>query len=540
MITVKNVSLRFGTKTLFQDVNLKFVDGACYGLIGANGSGKSTFLRLLNGTLETTSGEIIIPKGERISTLEQDHYKYDLETVIEVVIRGNQRLYDISKEKNELYNKENFSDADGIRLGELEAEFLELNGWEAESEAGELLSNLGVSPDLHYLKMKELENNDKVKVLLAKSLFQNPDILLLDEPTNNLDIDAINWLSEFLINYQNCCIVVSHDRHFLNNVCTHIVDIDYHKMTLYAGNYDFWRESSELLLRQVKEANKKKEEKIKELQDFIARFQANASKSKQATSRKKILEKIELEEIVPSSRKYPFIDFKFEKANSKEVLTVDNLTVEEGGVKLLDKISFSILKGDKITFLGSNIQKTLLFDVLTKNKKYTRGEFKFGVNSKISYFKSDNTKYFQGNENILEWISNYKKIDDIELLRGFLGRMLFSGDDVFKSVNVLSGGEKARVVLALMMLESPNVLILDEPTNHLDLESITSLNKAMVNFQGEILFTSQDFELNKTVANRVIEIFENGTIVDRRVPYEEYIQDKKIKELREKNRISKK
>ena len=326
----------------------------------------------------------------------------------------------------------------------------------------------------------------------------------------------------------------------MNNVCTHIVDIDYHKMTLYAGNYDFWRESSELLLRQVKEANKKKEEKIKELQDFIARFQANASKSKQATSRKKILEKIELEEIVPSSRKYPFIDFKFEKANSKEVLTVDNLTVEEGGVKLLDKISFSILKGDKITFLGSNIQKTLLFDVLTKNKKYTRGEFKFGVNSKISYFKSDNTKYFQGNENILEWISNYKKIDDIELLRGFLGRMLFSGDDVFKSVNVLSGGEKARVVLALMMLESPNVLILDEPTNHLDLESITSLNKAMVNFQGEILFTSQDFELNKTVANRVIEIFENGTIVDRRVPYEEYIQDKKIKELREKNRISKK
>ena len=326
----------------------------------------------------------------------------------------------------------------------------------------------------------------------------------------------------------------------MNNVCTHIVDIDYHKMTLYAGNYDFWRESSELLLRQVKEANKKKEEKIKELQDFIARFQANASKSKQATSRKKILEKIELEEIVPSSRKYPFIDFKFEKANSKEVLTLDNLTVEEGGVKLLDKISFSVLKGDKITFLGSNIQKTLLFDVLTKNKKYTRGEFKFGVNSKISYFKSDNTKYFQGNENILEWISNYKKIDDIELLRGFLGRMLFSGDDVFKSVNVLSGGEKARVVLALMMLESPNVLILDEPTNHLDLESITSLNKAMVNFQGEILFTSQDFELNKTVANRVIEIFENGTIVDRRVPYEEYIQDKKIKELREKNRISKK
>ena len=537
MITVNNVSLRFGTKTLFENVNLKFNDGACYGLIGANGSGKSTFLRLLNGSLETTTGEIIIPSNERVSTLEQDHYKYDNETVIDVVIMGNKKLYDTRIEKDELYSHTEFSEADGLRLGELEALFMELNGWEAESEAGALLSNLGIPANLHYLKMHELKNNDKVKVLLAKSLFQNPDILLLDEPTNNLDIEAINWLSEFIINYPNCVIVVSHDRHFLYNVCTNIVDIDYKKMTLYAGNYDFWRESSELLLKQVKEANRKKEDKIKELKEFIARFSANASKSKQATSRKKILEKIELEEIVPSSRKYPFVEFKFEKGNGREVLSVNNLTYEENGKKLLNKISFTVLKDDKIAILGSNIQKTLLFDILTKEKKYTSGEFKWGYNARISYFKSDNTEYFKGSENILEWISKFKKIDDVEVLRSFLGRMLFSGDDVFKSVNVLSGGEKARCLLSKMMLEEPNVLIFDEPTNHLDLESITSLNKGMNNFQGEILFTSQDYELNETTANRIIEIFENGTIVDRRIPYSEYIQDENIKKLREKNRI---
>lgn len=536
MITVNNVSLKFGTKTLFKDVNLKFNDGSCYGLIGANGSGKSTFLKLLSKELDTTSGEIIIPKGERISTLEQDHYKYDEYMVLDVVIMGNKKLYDIREEKNELYTHTEFTDADGIRLGELENEFLELNGWEAESEASILLSNLGVLNKYHSLKMKELENNDKVKVLLAKSLFQNPDILLLDEPTNNLDIDAINWLSEFIINYPNCVIVVSHDRHFLNNVCTHIVDIDYSKMTLYAGNYDFWRESSELLLKQIKEANKKKEDKIKELKDFIARFQANASKSRQATSRKKILEKIELEEIVPSSRKYPFIDFKPLKLNGKEVLTVNNLTIEVNDKKLLNKVSFSVLKGDKIAILGSNIQKTLLFDVLMKEIKYKTGEFKWGVNSIISYFKSDNTDLFKDDISIIDWISKYNKIDDVELLRGFLGRMLFSGDDVFKSVNVLSGGEKARCMLSKMMLEAPNVLILDEPTNHLDLESITSLNTGMSKFQGEILFTTLDYELNETVANRIIEIFENGTIVDRRIPYSEYIQDEKIKELREKNK----
>ena len=537
MITVKDVCLRFGTKTLFQDVNLKFVPGACYGIIGANGAGKSTFLKLLNGSLDTTSGEIIIPKNERISTLEQDHYKYDDYRVLDVVIMGNKKLYDVKVEKDELYTHTEFSEADGIRLGELEAEFLEMNGWEAESEASLLLANLGVPEKCYELKMKELENNLKVKVLLAKALFQDPDILLLDEPTNNLDIKAINWLSEFIINYPNCVIVVSHDRHFLNNVCTNIVDIDYSKMKLYAGNYDFWRESSELLQKQIKQENKKKEDKIKELKDFIARFQANASKSKQATSRKKILEKIELEELVPSSRKYPFIDFKFEKGNGREVLTVNNLTYVEDDKKLLNKISFSILKGDKIALLGSNIQKTLLLDILSKRKKYTSGEFKWGVNAKISYFLSDNTEIFNSDLNIIDWLSTFKKIDDVEVLRSFLGRMLFSGEDVFKKVNVLSGGEKARCMLSLMMLEEPNVLLLDEPTNHLDLESITSLNTGLNKFDGEVVFTTHDYELNDTASNRIIEIFENGTIIDRRMPYSEYIQDEKINKLREENKI---
>ena len=537
MITVKDVCLRFGTKTLFQDVNLKFIPGACYGIIGANGAGKSTFLKLLNGSLDTTSGEIIIPKNERISTLEQDHYKYDDYRVLDVVIMGNKKLYDVKVEKDELYTHTEFSEADGIRLGELEAEFLEMNGWEAESEASLLLANLGVPEKCYELKMKELENNLKVKVLLAKALFQDPDILLLDEPTNNLDIKAINWLSEFIINYPNCVIVVSHDRHFLNNVCTNIVDIDYSKMKLYAGNYDFWRESSEILQKQIKQENKKKEDKIKELKDFIARFQANASKSKQATSRKKILEKIELEELVPSSRKYPFIDFKFEKGNGREVLTVNNLTYVEDNKKLLNKISFSILKGDKIALLGSNIQKTLLLDILSKRKKYTSGEFKWGVNAKISYFLSDNTEIFNSDLNIIDWLSTFKKIDDVEVLRSFLGRMLFSGEDVFKKVNVLSGGEKARCMLSLMMLEEPNVLLLDEPTNHLDLESITSLNTELNKFDGEIIFTTHDYELNDTASNRIIEIFENGTIIDRRMPYSEYIQDEKINKLREENKI---
>ncbi len=537
MININNVSLRFGTKTLFENVNLKLTDGACYGVIGANGAGKSTFLKLINGELETTTGEIVISKNDRISTLEQDHFKYDNYTVIDVVIMGNKKLYDIKLEKEELYSHTEFTEEDGLRLGELEAEFLELNGWEAESEAATLLANLGIDNSLHYKKMQELENNIKVKVLLAKSLFQNPDILLLDEPTNHLDIEAVNWLSEFIINYKNLVIVVSHDRHFLNNVCTNILDIDYKKITLYAGNYDFYCESSELLLKQIKDANRKKEDKIKELKEFIARFSANASKSRQATSRKKILEKIELEELVPSSRKYPYIDFKFEKENSQEVLRVTNLTVQNGTSRLLNKINFTVLKGDKILILGSNIQKTLLFDVLTKNLKYTSGEIKWCVNSNLAYFKNDNTEYFKGSENIIEWIGKFKKIDDVEVLRGFLGRMLFSGEEVFKPVNVLSGGEKARCMLSLMMLLEPNVLLLDEPTNHLDLESITSLNKGLNNFKGEILFTSVDYELNETVANRIIEIFENGTIVDRRVDYASYMQNEEIKKLREKNRI---
>ena len=536
MITVNNVTLRFGKETLFENVNLKFLDGNCYGIVGANGAGKSTFLKLLNGTLETSHGEIILPKGERVSTLEQDHYKYDDYPVIDVVIMGNKRLYDIKLEKDKLYQKEDFTEKDGIKLGELEAEFLELNGWEAESEASILLSHLGIDNRYHSLTMKELENNDKVKVLLAKSLFMNPDILLLDEPTNHLDIDAINWLSEFLIDYPNCVIVVSHDRHFLNNVCTHIVDIDYKKMTLYAGNYDFFRTSSELLQKQMKESNKKKEEKIKELKDFIARFQANASKSKQATSRKKILEHIELEELIPSSRRYPFIEFKVLKQNAREVLVVDSLTYKENEQTLLNKVSFTVFKGDKIAILGSNIQKTLLFDLLMKRKNYTKGQIKFCLNANPAYFVSDNTNLFQGNETILDWISSKVEMNDEELLRGFLGRMLFSGEDVKKSVNVLSGGEKARVLLSLLMLKNPNFLILDEPTNHLDLESITSLNTGMGKFDGEILFTSLDYELNDTVANRIIEIFSDGTILDRRMSYSEYLNDPKVKEFREKKK----
>ncbi len=534
MITVKDVTLRFATKTLFQNVNLKFVNNECYGIVGANGAGKSTFLKLLSGEIETTHGEIIIPKNERISVLEQDHYKYDDYNVIDVVLMGNKKLYDIRETKNKLYAKADFSAEDGIKLGELEAEFLEMNGWEAENDASKLLSNLGVNMDYHYMKMKDVPNNDKVKVLLAKSLFMNPDILLLDEPTNNLDLDAIKWLIEFLINYPNCTIVVSHDRHFLNSVCTSIVDIDYKKMTLYKGNYDFFVESNLLLQKQIKESNKKKEEKIKELQEFIRRFSANKSKSRQATSRKKILDSIELEELVPSSRKYPYIDFKFTKGNAKEVLNVSNLTYEIDGVKLLNKISFSVLKDDKIAILGSNIQKTLLFDILTKKKKYNKGEFKFCINANISYFESDNSEYFNSSESILEWLGKYKKINDEEILRGFLGRMLFSGDDVKKSVNVLSGGEKARLMFSKMMLEEPNFIIFDEPTNHLDLESITSLNKGMINFKGEILFTSLDYEINNTVANRIIEILPDGTIIDKRCTYEEYLNDPKIIEIKNK------
>lgn len=524
MIQVSNVSLKFGKRTLFEDVNLKFTNGNCYGLIGANGSGKSTFLKLLSGELETTSGEITISKDERISILKQDHYAYDENRVIDVVIMGNTKLYKIMEEKDKMYQQTEFSDEDGMKLANLEAEFMELDGWNAEPDAAQLLNNLGVSEENHYMLMKELPVKLRVKVLLAQALFGNPDILLLDEPTNSLDIEAIKWLEEFLINFNNTVIIVSHDRHFLNKVCTHICDIDYSKIKLYIGNYDFWYESSELLQRQMKESNKKKEEKIKELQAFIARFSANASKSKQATSRKKMLEKIELDEIVPSSRKYPYIDFKIEKPAGKEILKVENLTKIVDGKKVLDKVSFTILKGDKICFLANDdMVKTTLFNILSGKEKYDKGTIEWGKTIKPGYLPQDNNEFFDTDKNIIEWIGNFYDIKDETILRGFLGRMLFSGDDVFKKVNVLSGGEKARCMLSKMMLEEPNFLILDEPTNHLDLESITSLNKGLVNFQGEVLFTSRDYELNSTVANRVIEILPDGKIKDRQIPYEEYI-----------------
>ena len=527
MIQVNNVSLKFGKRTLFEDVNLKFTNGNCYGLIGANGSGKSTFLKLLAGEIETTTGEITISKGERLSILRQDHYQYDDKKVLDVVIMGNSKLYEIIEEKNKLYQQSEFSDDDCMKIANLEAEFMELDGWNAESDAATLLNNLGIEEAHHQLLMGEIPVKERVKVLLAQALFGNPDVLLLDEPTNSLDLDAIRWLEEFLIDFENTVIIVSHDRHFLNKVCTHIADIDYGKIKLYVGNYDFWYESSELLQRQMRESNKKKEEKIKELQAFIARFSANASKSKQATSRKKMLEKIQLDEIIPSSRKYPYIDFKIEKPAGKEILKVENLTMIGDGRKILDKVSFTVLKGDKITFLAQNdMAKTMLFNILMGLEKYDKGTIEWGKTISPSYLPQDNTDYFQVDKNIMEWIGQYYDIKDETVLRGFLGRMLFSGDDVFKQVKVLSGGEKARCMLSKMMLESPNFLILDEPTNHLDLESITSLNKGLINFQGEVLFTSRDYELNNTVTNRVIEILEDGTIIDKSIPYEEYINRK--------------
>ena len=527
MLQVNNVSLKFDKRTLFSDVNLKFTNGNCYGIIGANGAGKSTFLKLLTGEIDTTTGDITVSKGERISILKQDHYQYDDMRVLDVVIMGNDRLYKIMKEKEELYSHTEFTEEDGYRLADLEAEFLDMDGWNAENDAAILLTNLGVSDEYFESLMKDIPVKLRVKVMLASALFGNPDILLLDEPTNSLDIDAISWLEEFIINYPNTVIVVSHDRHFLNKVCTHIVDIDYGKMNLYIGNYDFWYQSSELALKQMKDANKKKEEKIKELQDFIARFSANASKSRQATSRKKMLEKIELDEIVPSSRKYPYIDFKITKNIGKEVLKVDNLSKEVDGKKILNKISFTILRGDKIAVISNNdLAKTTLFDILAGVSKCDEGEVVFGKTIDPGYLPQDNTEYFNTDKNIMEWIGQYYDIKDETVLRGFLGRMLFSGEDVFKKVSVLSGGEKARCMLSKMMLEEPNFLILDEPTNHLDLESITSLNKGMVNFKGEILFTSRDYELNSTVSNRVIEILENGKIIDRAIPYEEYLEKK--------------
>ena len=525
MISTSNVSLRFGKKALFEDVNIKFVPGHCYGLIGANGAGKSTFLKILTGEIEPTSGEVIITPGERLSFLKQDHFQYDECTVLDTVIMGNQRLYDIMKEKDAIYMKEDFSDEDGIRASELEGEFAEMNGWEAESDAATLLNGLGVDTEYHYNLMKDLNGSLKVKVLLAQALFGNPDILLLDEPTNHLDLDAIEWLEEFLINFDNTVIVVSHDRYFLNKVCTQIADIDYAKIQLYAGNYDFWYESSQLIVKQMKEANRKKEEKIKELQDFIQRFSANASKSKQATSRKRALEKIELDEIRPSSRKYPYIDFRPNREIGNEVLTVEHLSKTIDGVKVLDDISFVVGREDKIAFVGSNgLAKTTLFQILAGQMEPDEGSYKWGITTSQSYFPKDNTKDFDSDDAIVDWLTQYSDNKDATYVRQFLGRMLFPGDAGVKKVRALSGGEKVRVMLSKLMISGANVLIVDEPTDHLDMESITALNNGLIKFPGVLLFSSRDHQVVQTTANRIMEIV-NGKLIDKITTYDEYLEN---------------
>lgn len=524
MISANNVTLRIGKKALFEDVNIKFTEGNCYGLIGANGAGKSTFLKILSGKLETTKGDVTITPGQRLSVLEQDHFKYDDCVVMDTVIMGNERLYQIMKEKEAIYAKEDFTDEDGIRASELEAEFAEMDGWEAESNAAMLLNGLGIDTEFHYSLMKDLESNIKVKVLLAKALFGNPDILLLDEPTNHLDLDAIAWLEEFLIDFENTVIVVSHDRYFLNKVCTHTADIDYGKIQLYAGNYDFWYESSQLLIKQMKEANKKKEEKIKELQEFISRFSANASKSKQATSRKRALEKIELDEIKPSSRKYPYIDFRPEREIGNEVLTVEHLSKTINGEKVLDDLSFVVGHDDKIAFVGSNeIAKTTLFQILAGEMEPDEGTYKWGVTTSQAYFPKDNTAEFDNDLTIADWLTGYSPVKDATYVRGFLGRMLFAGEDGVKKVKVLSGGEKVRCLLSKMMISGANCLILDEPTNHLDMESITALNNGLIKFSGVALFACHDHQFVQTTANRIMEILPNGTMIDKITTYDEYL-----------------
>ena len=524
MISANNVTYRVGKKALFEDVNIKFTEGNCYGLIGANGAGKSTFLKILSGKLETTKGDIVITPGQRLSVLEQDHFKYDDYTVMDVVIMGNARLYEIMKEKDAIYAKEDFTDEDGIRASELEGEFAEMDGWEAESNAAQLLNGLGIDTDIHYSLMKDLNGNEKVKVLLAKALFGNPDILLLDEPTNHLDLDAIAWLEEFLINFDNTVIVVSHDRYFLNKVCTQIADIDYGKIQLYAGNYDFWYESSQLLVKQMKEANKKKEEKIKELQEFISRFSANASKSKQATSRKRALEKIELDDIKPSSRKYPYIDFRPDREIGNEVLTVENLSKTVNGVKVLDNISFILGREDKVAFVGGNeLAKTTLFQILMGELEPDEGTFKWGVTTSQAYFPKDPTSEFDNDYTIADWLMSYSPVDDITYVRGFLGRMLFAGEDGVKKVKVLSGGEKVRCLLSKMMISGANCLVLDEPTNHLDMESITALNNGLIKYPGVALFACHDHQFVETTANRIMEILPNGALIDKITTYDEYL-----------------
>ena len=525
MISANNVTLRIGKKALFEDVNIKFTEGNCYGLIGANGAGKSTFLKILSGQLEPTNGDISITAGQRLSFLQQDHFKYDAYTVLDTVIMGNKRLYEIMKEKDAIYMKEDFTDEDGIRASELEVEFADMDGWNAESDAATMLNGLGIDTEFHYSTMGDLPGPLKVKVLLAQALFGNPDILLLDEPTNNLDFDAIAWLEEFLINFENTVIVVSHDRYFLNKVCTHIADIDYAKIQLYAGNYDFWYESSQLMVKQMKEANKKKEEKIKELQEFISRFSANASKSKQATSRKKALEKIQLDEIKPSSRKYPYIDFRPSREIGNEVLLVEGLSKTIDGVKILDNVSFIVNREDKIAFVGSNeLAKTTLFKIITGEMEPDEGTYKWGVTTSQSYFPKDNTKIFDTDLIIVDWLTQFSEIKDATYVRGFLGRMLFPGEDGVKKMRVLSGGEKVRVLFSRMMIEASNVLILDEPTDHLDMESITALNNGLIKFPGVLLFASRDHQIVQTTANRIIEFMPNGSIIDKITTYDEYLE----------------
>ncbi len=523
MISANGVTLRLGKKALFEDVNIKFTEGNCYGLIGANGAGKSTFLRILSGQLEPTNGDVVIGRGQRLSFLQQDHFKYDEFPVLDTVIMGNQRLYEVMKEKDAIYMKEDFSDEDGIKAAELEGEFAEMNGWEAESDAANLLNGLGVDIEFHYTLMKDLTGALKVKVLLAQALFGNPDILLLDEPTNHLDLDAIAWLEEFLINFENTVIVVSNDRYFLNKVCTNIADIDYGKIQLYAGNYDFWYESSQLMVKQMKEANRKKEEKIKELQEFIQRFSANASKSKQATSRKRALEKIELDDIKPSSRKYPYIDFRPFREIGNEVLSVQNLSKTIDGVKVLDNLTFTLNRDDKVALVGPNEHaKTILFKILAGEMEPDEGSYKWGLTTTQSYFPKDNSAEFASDDTIVDWLTQYSPEKDVTYVRGFLGRMLFAGEDGVKKVKVLSGGEKVRCMLSKLMISGANVLMLDEPTDHLDMESITALNNGMMKFPGVMIFSSRDHQIVQTTANRIMEIV-NGQLIDKITTYDEYL-----------------
>ena len=530
MIAASNVTYRVGKKALFEEVNIKFTEGNCYGVIGANGAGKSTLLKILSGALEPTSGEVIITPGQRLSVLEQDQFKYDAYPVLSTVIMGNKRLYEVMQEKDALYAKADFSDEDGIRAAELEGEFAQMDGWNAESDAETMLNGLGIGPELHHKMMNELKGSEKVKVLLAKALFGNPDILLLDEPTNHLDLCSIEWLEDFLINFENTVIVVSHDRYFLNKVCTNIADIDYGKITLFAGNYDFWFESSQLIVRQQKEANRKKEEKIKELQEFIQRFSANASKSKQATSRKRALEKIELDDIKPSSRQYPYIQFKPNREIGNDVLEVNNLTKTINGVKVLDNISFILNRTDKVALVGPNeLAKTVLMQILAGEMEPDSGDYKWGLTTSQSYFPKDNTKEFDSEDTIVEWLTQYSPDKDTQFVRGYLGRMLFKGDDGVKKVNVLSGGEKVRCMLSKMMISGSNVLILDEPTDHLDMEAISALNDGLKNFPAVIIFASRDHQVVETTANRIMEIID-GKLIDKLTTYDEYLaSDEEIK-----------